>query len=86
MDDLVDAINALLSLVPEQHRAWVEAFMALAWALGGVLAVARPLLAKWLPAGRARWAIEQADKLLHALTASSARIADRPAPPPKARR
>lgn len=83
MDELVDAINTLLSLVPERHRAWVEAGMALAWLLGGFLAAARPLLARYVPPGRTRWVIEQADKLLHALTASSARIADRPAPAAK---
>lgn len=86
MEGLVDAIDTLLAFVPERHRAWVEAAMALLWALGGLLAVARPLLARWVPSGPGRYWLDAVDSILHAASASSKRLADRPAPPPKVKR
>lgn len=85
MDELVTVINALLALVPEQHRAWVEALMALLWAAGPVLALLRWQLAKRVPAGQARWWLEAFDLVLQAITASSTPLAKRFAPPPKDR-
>jgi hypothetical protein len=83
MDDLVTAINTLLALVPEQHRAWVEALMALLWALGGVWASVRWFVAKKLPAGREPGWFDAIDTLMQAITASSSRLSTRPVPPPK---
>lgn len=81
MDELVTAINTLLALVPEQHRAWVEAAMALLWALGGVWAGVRMLVAKKLPAGREPGWFQAVDLLMQAITASSSRVSQRPVPP-----
>jgi hypothetical protein len=85
MEDLVTAINALLAMLPEKHRAWVEALMALLWAAGPVLALVRWQLAKRVPAGQARWWLEAFDMLLQAITASSTPLAKRFAPPPKSK-
>jgi len=84
MDDLVTAINTLLALVPEQHRAWVEALMALLYALGLFLAAVRPLLAR-VPAGGARWWVDAVDIALHVAAGNSKPTASRPAPLPKAK-
>jgi hypothetical protein len=83
MDELVTAINTLLALVPEQHRAWVEALMALLWASGPLLALLRWQLAKRVPVGQARWWLEALDMVAQFITASSTPIAKRHAPLPK---
>lgn len=83
MDELVDVITALIALVPDEGWHTTERLMAAAWVLGVVLAVVRPWLAKRVPAGRARWWLDALDLVLHAISASSKRLADRPAPPAK---
>jgi hypothetical protein len=77
MDELVTAVDTLLSLIPEQHRPWVEAAMALLYALGGVWAFVRWVVAKKLPAGREPGWFQAVDVLMQALTASSSRVSTR---------
>jgi hypothetical protein len=83
MDELITAINTLLTLVPEQHRAWVEALMALLFALSGFWTAVRWVIAKKLPAGAEPGWFDAIDTLMQALTASSSRLAQRPLPKDK---
>jgi hypothetical protein len=83
MDELVNVIDTLLGLVPEQHRPWVEALMALLYALGGLWAAVRWFVAKKLPAGAEPGWFDAIDTLMQALTASSSRLAQRPLPKDK---
>lgn len=84
MDDgLVTVINTLLAMVPDEHKPWVEALMALLWAVGGFWAAVRWVIAKKLPAGREPGWFSAIDLLMQAITASSARVATRPVPPLK---
>lgn len=80
MDELVNVINTLLAVVPEQHRPWVEAGMALLYALSGVWAAVRWVLAKNLPAGAQPGWLDAVDTLMQAITASSSRLSTRPPP------
>lgn len=79
-EQLVTAINTLLALVPDKHRAWVEALMALLWALGGFWAAVRLVIAKKLPAGREPGWFAAIDLVMQAITASSSRVSTRPLP------
>ena len=83
MDELVNVIDTLLALVPERHRPWVEALMALLYALGGVWAVVRWVIAKKLPAGAQPGWLDAIDTLMQAVTASSSRLSTRPLPKDK---
>lgn len=86
MDELVDVTVTVLSLVPAQYWGCVEHTLTACWVLGVILAAARPLLARWVPVGPARYWLDAFDSVLHVISASSKRLADRPAPLPKERR
>jgi hypothetical protein len=75
-------VNTLLFFVPAEYRPIAEALMAVLYALGGFLAVVRPLLAK-VPAGPARRWLDAFDWLLHIAALNSRPTAHRPAPAPK---
>jgi hypothetical protein len=85
MDDsvLVTAINTLLGLVPEAYRPAIEALMALLYALAGFLAVARPLLNRFVKNGQSRAWLDAFDWLLDKLALNTRPLAKRVAPPPK---
>lgn len=84
MDELVNVINTLLStllvLVPEKYQPLAKALMALGWAIGGVWAGVRLVIAKKLPAGREPGWFQAVDIVMQAITASSSRVSTRPLP------
>jgi hypothetical protein len=64
--------------IPEEARGAL-----LMWLSGVVLAGLRWAAGKWVPAGNLRSTLDALDLLAHFATASSRRLADRPAPAPK---
>jgi len=77
MDELVTAKDALLSLLPAQHRAWVDALIVLLFVLSGVWAAVRHVVATKVPAGREPGWFQAFDLIMQVITASSSRVSTR---------